>query len=233
MVDVCRWLTRSARGGHPLLPERRPRRGRRWRDHQQVIDTIAFKYGTGVPWMDLPEHFGSWKGATTGCVHRPPTGPERRSSSLAIPGLMSRATSTGSSPATPPSSEPTSTPPGSVKSGTEGRRGWSGCGPDRDEVCCTAPVRGGMPMSTSAWDPAFGACSIRSARRPRSGRLYEARLPSLMETVDRASQEVEELGEVVRDPVELDSLGRTSRAPHGTVRADRVLDPVAGRSTEG
>jgi transposase len=27
-----------------------------------VIDAIAFKYRRGTPWMDLPEHFGSWKG---------------------------------------------------------------------------------------------------------------------------------------------------------------------------
>ncbi|MFH8573982.1 transposase [Streptomyces sp. NPDC017993] len=47
----------------PLLPDRAPRRGGRWRDHRQVIDAIAFKYRTGKPWMDLPEHFGSWKGA--------------------------------------------------------------------------------------------------------------------------------------------------------------------------
>ncbi|MFF3677415.1 transposase [Streptomyces sp. NPDC002120] len=47
----------------PLLPDRTPRRGGRWRDHRQVIDAIVFKYRTGTPWMDLPEHFGSWKGA--------------------------------------------------------------------------------------------------------------------------------------------------------------------------
>ncbi|WP_394298395.1 IS5 family transposase [Streptomyces rimosus] len=47
----------------PLLPDRRPRRGGRWRDHRQVIDAIAFKYRTGTPWTDLPERFGSWKGA--------------------------------------------------------------------------------------------------------------------------------------------------------------------------
>ncbi|MFF8848267.1 IS5 family transposase [Streptomyces sp. NPDC015127] len=47
----------------PLLPDRTPRRGGRWRDHRQVIDVIASKYRTGTPWMDLPEHFGSWKGA--------------------------------------------------------------------------------------------------------------------------------------------------------------------------
>ncbi|WP_107470326.1 IS5 family transposase [Streptomyces sp. 3211] len=45
-----------------LLPDRTPRLGGRWRDHRQVIDAIAFKYRTGTPWMDLPEHFGSWKG---------------------------------------------------------------------------------------------------------------------------------------------------------------------------
>ncbi|MFE5937656.1 IS5 family transposase [Streptomyces sp. NPDC056470] len=46
-----------------LLPDRTPKRGGRWRDHRQVIDAIAFKYRTGTPWMDQPEHFGSWKGA--------------------------------------------------------------------------------------------------------------------------------------------------------------------------
>ncbi|MFB7760551.1 IS5 family transposase [Streptomyces xiamenensis] len=46
----------------PLLPDRTPRRGGRWRDHRPVIDAIAFKYRTGTPWMDLPERFGSWKG---------------------------------------------------------------------------------------------------------------------------------------------------------------------------
>ncbi|MGW3289788.1 IS5 family transposase [Streptomyces sp. NPDC001002] len=45
----------------PLLPERTPKRGGRWRDHRQVIDAIGFKYRTGTPWMDLPEQFGSWK----------------------------------------------------------------------------------------------------------------------------------------------------------------------------
>ncbi|MFF6787516.1 IS5 family transposase [Streptomyces filamentosus] len=47
----------------PLLPDRTPKRGGRWRDHRQVIDAIAFKFRTGTPWMDPPEHFGSWKGA--------------------------------------------------------------------------------------------------------------------------------------------------------------------------
>lgn len=46
----------------PLLPDRSPRRGGRWRDHRQVLEAIAFKYRTGTPWVDLPKHFGSWKG---------------------------------------------------------------------------------------------------------------------------------------------------------------------------
>ncbi|WP_398657398.1 transposase, partial [Streptomyces shenzhenensis] len=32
----------------PLLPDRTPRRGGRWRDHREVIDAIAFKFQTGT-----------------------------------------------------------------------------------------------------------------------------------------------------------------------------------------
>ncbi|MGW6055053.1 transposase [Streptomyces sp. NPDC055189] len=46
----------------PLLPDRTPQRGGRWRDHRQVIDAIACKYRTGCAWMDLPAEYGSWKG---------------------------------------------------------------------------------------------------------------------------------------------------------------------------
>ncbi|MEW2094328.1 transposase [Streptomyces sp. NPDC006682] len=31
----------------PLLPNRSPKRGGRWRDHIEVIDTMAFKFQTG------------------------------------------------------------------------------------------------------------------------------------------------------------------------------------------
>ncbi|MFD4923208.1 transposase [Streptomyces goshikiensis] len=52
----------------PLLPDRTPRRGGRWRDHQQVIDAIAFKYRAGAPWMELPGHFRPGEGGpTSGC----------------------------------------------------------------------------------------------------------------------------------------------------------------------
>ncbi|WP_373431358.1 transposase [Streptomyces sp. B3I7] len=31
----------------PLLPDRTPKRGGRWRDHREVIDAIAYKFQTG------------------------------------------------------------------------------------------------------------------------------------------------------------------------------------------
>ncbi|MEV5486557.1 IS5 family transposase [Streptomyces bobili] len=63
MVGLGVSLTDAQRARiEPLLPDRTPRRGGRWRDHRLVIDAIAFKYRTGTPWMNLPERFGSWKG---------------------------------------------------------------------------------------------------------------------------------------------------------------------------
>ncbi|WP_413252929.1 IS5 family transposase [Streptomyces brevispora] len=46
----------------PLLPDRRPKRGGRWRDHRQVIDAIAFKFRTGSQWVHLPERYGNGRG---------------------------------------------------------------------------------------------------------------------------------------------------------------------------
>src|SRR3712207_1028944 len=45
----------------PLLPV--SGRGRRWRDHRQVINAILWKLRTGAPWRDLPERSGPWKTA--------------------------------------------------------------------------------------------------------------------------------------------------------------------------
>jgi transposase len=38
-------------------------RGRRWRDHRQVVNAILWKIRTGAPWRDLPERYGPWKTA--------------------------------------------------------------------------------------------------------------------------------------------------------------------------
>ncbi|MGW1617298.1 transposase, partial [Streptomyces sp. NPDC002285] len=46
----------------PLLPDRSPQRGGRWRHHREVIDAIAFKFQTGTQWVHLPEKFGNWPG---------------------------------------------------------------------------------------------------------------------------------------------------------------------------
>jgi transposase len=46
----------------PLLPDRMPKRGRRWRNHREVIDAITFKFQTGTQWVHLPEKHGTWRG---------------------------------------------------------------------------------------------------------------------------------------------------------------------------
>ncbi|MFJ9640777.1 IS5 family transposase [Streptomyces sp. NPDC101178] len=46
----------------PLLPNRTPKRGGRWRDHREVINAIAFKFQTGTQWVHLPEKYGNWRG---------------------------------------------------------------------------------------------------------------------------------------------------------------------------
>ncbi|MFF5344057.1 IS5 family transposase [Streptomyces althioticus] len=46
----------------PLLPDRTPKRGGRWRDHREVIDAIAYKFQTGTQWVHLPEKYGNWRG---------------------------------------------------------------------------------------------------------------------------------------------------------------------------
>jgi transposase len=44
----------------PLLP-RVDGRGRRWRDHRQVINGILWRLRTGAPWRDVPERYGPWQ----------------------------------------------------------------------------------------------------------------------------------------------------------------------------
>ena len=47
----------------PLLPDRTPRRGGRWRDHRVVVEAICWRVRTGAPWRDLPQEFGPWQTA--------------------------------------------------------------------------------------------------------------------------------------------------------------------------
>ncbi|MFI1351290.1 transposase [Streptomyces lydicus] len=57
----------------PLLPDRTPKRGGRWRDHRQVIDAMAFTYRTGT-------RCGSWRATPPSSVPAStPPGPVKRS----------------------------------------------------------------------------------------------------------------------------------------------------------
>lgn len=45
----------------PLLPDRTPRQGGRWRDHRDVVEAIIWRFRTGSPWRDLPDGFPAWQ----------------------------------------------------------------------------------------------------------------------------------------------------------------------------
>ncbi|MFI2639334.1 IS5 family transposase, partial [Micrococcus luteus] len=46
----------------PLLPSNQGRRGHPFGEHRRVVEGIAYRYRTGVPWRDLPrEQFGPWQ----------------------------------------------------------------------------------------------------------------------------------------------------------------------------
>jgi transposase len=45
----------------PLLPSTDGKRGRRFRDHRQVIEGILYRLRTSVPWRDLPDCYGPWQ----------------------------------------------------------------------------------------------------------------------------------------------------------------------------
>lgn len=44
----------------PHLPKS-GQRGGRWESHRRIINGILYRNRTGVPWRDLPAHFGKWK----------------------------------------------------------------------------------------------------------------------------------------------------------------------------
>lgn len=45
----------------PLLPDRTPQRGGRWRDHRTMLEAMVWRFRVGAPWRDLPEHYGAWQ----------------------------------------------------------------------------------------------------------------------------------------------------------------------------
>ncbi|MFD0150054.1 transposase [Streptomyces sp. NPDC055721] len=110
----------------PLLPDRTPKRGGRWRGHRQVIDAIALKCRTGTPRIACPTSAGRGRASISGCGSGRPTAPGRMCSRLCLRRPTPRATWTGSSRSTPRPCGLISTPPGPVK---------RGCGRRADRPC--------------------------------------------------------------------------------------------------
>ena len=44
-----------------LMPSSDGKRGRRFRDHRQVVEGIIYRFRCGIAWRDLPEEFGPWQ----------------------------------------------------------------------------------------------------------------------------------------------------------------------------
>jgi AcrR family transcriptional regulator len=44
----------------PLLPQA-DGRGRRWRDHRQVVNGILWRLRSNAPWRDIPQRYGPWQ----------------------------------------------------------------------------------------------------------------------------------------------------------------------------
>jgi transposase len=49
----------------PLLPPQKPKRGRRARDHRQMLNALLWMHATGAQWRDLPERYGPWQSVAT------------------------------------------------------------------------------------------------------------------------------------------------------------------------
>ncbi|MEE3852992.1 transposase [Gordonia sp. LSe1-13] len=45
----------------PMLPPQGTGPGRRWRNHREVLDAIAWKIDNDLAWHELPEDFGPWR----------------------------------------------------------------------------------------------------------------------------------------------------------------------------
>ncbi|WP_371113092.1 transposase [Rhodococcus sp. JVH1] len=44
-----------------LLPSSDGLRGRKFRNNRVVVEGMLYRLRTGLPWRDLPSHFGPWK----------------------------------------------------------------------------------------------------------------------------------------------------------------------------
>ena len=44
-----------------LLPGRKGTEGRPANDNRQFVEAVLYRYRAGIPWRDLPEHFGDFR----------------------------------------------------------------------------------------------------------------------------------------------------------------------------
>lgn len=45
----------------PFMPDSSGKAGRPFNDHRLMTEGIVYRYRAGIPWRDLPEHFGPWQ----------------------------------------------------------------------------------------------------------------------------------------------------------------------------
>lgn len=45
----------------PFMPDSTGKRGRPFNEHRRTVEGIIYRYRAGIPWRDLPEHFGPWQ----------------------------------------------------------------------------------------------------------------------------------------------------------------------------
>lgn len=45
----------------PVMPVAKGLGGRPWNDHRLRLEGIIWRYRTGSPWRDVPDHFGAWQ----------------------------------------------------------------------------------------------------------------------------------------------------------------------------
>src|SRR5688500_20253621 len=78
--------------------------GRPVADRRLVVEGTAWKFRTGAPWRDLPEHFGNWNTALRTSTVGPKTVLGRGVSNMCRHAPKRSETSTGWPPVSPPSS---------------------------------------------------------------------------------------------------------------------------------
>ncbi|MEU3299280.1 transposase [Streptomyces sp. NPDC006678] len=134
----------------PLLPDRRPKRGGRWREHREVIDAIAFKSQTERSGSICRRGMATGAVSTTGCGCGPSTVPGSECSPRRWPRPTLMRTSTGPSRSAPRSCGLTSMRPGRVRRGPGRRAGRPRHRPvprrSEDHLPGRTPHRGHLPL---------------------------------------------------------------------------------------